>query len=167
MLLPPVPEATVIGFAKVGLAAVVFCKEASALPPVSPIVITLLSAPKALLATPPFTVPALIASPLVNVFVPDKTKDDVAEFWTTPVTLVPMTPEMVVVAVVLPLFVIVPVGFIEVPDNKVPPAVAFKSIPVTLEPIDALIVTVPVFVLALVIVPTILIGFVDREMFGS
>jgi hypothetical protein len=83
------PEATVMGLANVKFEPPI--KVALAVPVVSPIVIVLLFAPKALALVVPVTVPFLMVSPLVKVFVPDKVKLEVVLSCTTPVTFVPIT----------------------------------------------------------------------------
>ena len=77
--------------------------------------------PKAVLLIVPNTVPAFIVNPPVKVFIPDKVNCDVALFWMTPVTLVPMTALMVVVPVPVPELVMVPVWLIEVVERVIVP----------------------------------------------
>ena len=69
---PLLPEATVIGLANVPSNRP--CNVAAALPLVSPIVTTLVFAPKALALVWPSTVPALIVNPPVKVLAPLKVR---------------------------------------------------------------------------------------------
>lgn len=86
----------------------------------SPIVIAPVpEPPKALALVVPKTVPALIVNPPVKVLTPDKVNCDVALFWMTPVTLVPMTELMVVVPLPAPELVIVPILLIETVERVV------------------------------------------------
>ena len=88
---------------------------ALALPLVSPMVMTLVLAPKAFALPEPITVPALMVNPPVKVLAPERERLDVALFWITPVTLLPMTALIVVVPLPMPELVIVPellIGFV-------------------------------------------------------
>ena len=69
----------------------------------------LVLAPRALELVKAFTVPDLIVNPLVKVFTPLRFNAEVALFWITPVTFVPMIPLMALAALPLPELVIVPV----------------------------------------------------------
>lgn len=91
---------------------------AAVLPLVSPMVIVPVpDPPPADVLVVSETVPALIVNPPVKVLAPDKVNCDVALFWTTPVTFVPITALIVVVPVLEPEFVIVPVLLTEVVDR--------------------------------------------------
>lgn len=107
---PLLPDATVIALEiKIELR-----KVASALPLVLPIVSV--PVPPAVELVLRARLPALIVTPLVKVLLPVSVNCDVALFWTTPVTLVPMTALIVVVPLPVPELVIVPVLLIDVVD---------------------------------------------------
>ena len=107
MSVPVVPVASTIGLANVLPSP---WSVAAVLPLVSPIVIVPVpEPPKADVLVVPLNVPALMVSPPVKVLAPDRVSCEVAEFCTMPVTLVPMTAEMVEVPLPEPKLVIVPI----------------------------------------------------------
>ena len=124
---PLLPEATVIGLAKVNDASPI--NVAFALPLVSPMVMTFEVAPKALALVWPATVPAFIVKPPVKVFAPDKVNCEAALFWITPNTLVPMIALIVTAAVPLPEFVMVPLLLTDAVERVIVPVlVSFNVI---------------------------------------
>ncbi len=110
------PDATVIGLANVP--AKPPFNVALELPVLSPRVMAPVpEPPKALVLVVPLTVPALMVSPPVKVLAPESVSCEVAEFCTTPVTLVPMTAEMVTEPLPEPKLVIVPVLFTDAVES--------------------------------------------------
>ena len=100
------------------------CNVAAALPLVSPmIIVPVPEPPKALVLVCPSTVPALMVKPPVKVLAPESVNCDVALFWITSVTFVPMTALMVVVPAPELELVIVPMLLMEVVESKVKPIV--------------------------------------------
>ena len=105
---PVLPDTRTIGLAYVRLFPASMVADAD--PVASPRF--MFPAPNADAFVFPSQTPALIVSPDVNVFAPLSVSCEVAEFWITPVTFVPMTAEIVVVPVPVPELVIVPVWLI-------------------------------------------------------
>ena len=124
---------------------------AAVLPLVSPrVIVPVPDPPPADVLVVSETVPALIVSPLVNVFAPLKVNCDVALFWTTPVTFVPMTAEMVVVPPSLePELVIVPVLLTGVVEKVIlaKPSESITKLPVPVMPLVKVRVENPTFVI--------------------
>jgi len=91
--------------------------------------ITIVPAPKLLVPVVPRTQPFFIVRLPVNVLTPVKVNDEVELFWTTPVTLVPMTELIVVAPEPAPELVIVPVLLTDTVERVMMPIpVAFNVI---------------------------------------
>ena len=104
---PEFPEATTMGFAT----KAPFKPPANVallFPVESPMVIVLDAAPKAVVLVWPSTVPAFMVRPVVKELLPDNVSWEVGLFWTTPVTFVLMTWDIVVVPEPEPELVMVP-----------------------------------------------------------
>lgn len=106
----------------------------------------------------------IVTSPLIVELLPDKSKFDVALFWMTPVTFVPMTAEIVVVPEPAPILVTVPALLIVAVENVMVPEVALLLMVKLLVPVTPPenITDMAVPLLPMVRVPTV--AFVARTI---